>query len=250
MILQLQNIDFGFSKEKQILKSLSLSLEEHKIYALMGSNGAGKTTILNLITGLLKPQNGDIFFKNKCITNQQPHKINNSGICRTYQDLRLISKLTVYENILLAMDGNPTNNFAKALLPQFVFRKKIKELEGKADEILNEYLLQDVKNNLAGEISYGQQKLLNLACCVSNGALLLLLDEPLVGVNEEYFEVLQEKICNMVLQGKTILLIDHHTDFIGHVAEKIFFLLDGKIHSFNTMEELKNDSKIIEAYIS
>ena len=101
MILELQNLTFAFVPEKQILNDLSLSLEEQKIYALMGGNGAGKTTLFNLITGFIKPQRGEILFVGKNLTNRQPYNINRQGIGRTFQDLRLITKLTVKENIIL-----------------------------------------------------------------------------------------------------------------------------------------------------
>ncbi len=186
MTLQLKNISFSFSPEKQILKNLSLSLEEKKIYALMGSNGAGKTTLFNLISGFIKPQSGEFFFKGKNLTHYQPYKINRHGIGRTFQDLRLITKLSVKENIVLAMPQNPTDKWLNAMLPENLYRKTIADLEKKADKIIERFFLSEVKNSNSGEISYGQQKLLSLACCVANEASLLMLDEPAAGVQPEH----------------------------------------------------------------
>ncbi len=135
MTLQLQNITFSFSPVTHILKNLSLSLEEKNIYALMGSNGAGKTTLFNLITGFIKPQSGEIFFEKKNIANHQPYKINRLGIGRTFQDLRLITKLSVQENIVLAMQQNPTDNWLNAMLPGNFHRKTNATLEEKAGAI-------------------------------------------------------------------------------------------------------------------
>ena len=182
MIIELKHLTFGFAPEKQILKDLSLSLEERKIYALMGGNGSGKTTLFNLITGFIKPQSGEILFRGKNLTHQQPYIINRQGIGRTFQDLRLITKLTVKENIILAMQHNPTDNWLNAMLPERFYRTSNKLLSQKADDIIEEYYLTDVKNSLAGEISYGQQKLWTLAFCVANGAKLLLLDEAVAGI--------------------------------------------------------------------
>ena len=215
----------------------------------MGANGSGKSTLFNLITGFIKPHSGDIYFREKNITDYSPFKINRTGIGRTFQDLRLISKLTVRENVLLAMHGNPGDNWMKALLPPFFYSKEIKLLEEKADEMISEYFLQDVKNNLAGEISYGQQKLLNLACCVANGASLLLLDEPVAGINPEYRNKIDLLLKQLREKGKTILLIEHNTDFIGDVADKIFFLHEGKISSFENIAALRTDRSVMEAYI-
>lgn len=249
MILQLQHITHSFSPEKQILQDLSLSLEQGKIYALMGSNGAGKTTLFNIISGFIKQKSGDIFFSEKNISHTQGHQRNRLGIGRTFQDLRIITKLSVKENIILSMKENPTDNVLNALLPQSIHRNVSKVLEQKADEIIEQFFLSQVQHSQAGEISYGQQKLLTLACCVANGATLLLLDEPVAGIQPEYRNKIATLIKQMKEQDKTILLIEHNTDFISDVADKIFFLHDGKISTFDNIDSLKKDQQVIEAYI-
>lgn len=248
-MLQLKHITFSFSPEEQILKDLSLSLEEKKIYALMGSNGAGKTTLFNLISGFIKLQNGDIFFGQKNITHQEPYKINRLGIGRTFQDMRLITKLSVKENIILAMQQNPTDNWIKALFPEKFHHSINKSLETKADEIVERFFLYDVINSLASEISYGQQKLLSLACCVSNGAKLLLIDEAVAGLQPEYRNKIAIIIKQLKEKGITILLIEHNTDFIADVADQIFFLHDGVISTFENIEMLRNDKQVMDAYV-
>lgn len=249
-MLQIKHLTFGFSPEKQILKDLSFSLEQGKIYALMGSNGAGKTTLFNLITGFIKSQSGVILYNEKVISSLQPYKINRLGVGRTFQDLRLITKLTVRENIILAMKNNPTDNIFNAMLnfrgtvlDTLVYNERI------PGEIAEKYFLSDVINSSAGEISYGQQKLLSLACCMANGASLLLLDEPVAGIQPEYRNRIAALIKQMKEQGKTILLIEHNTDFISEVADKIFFLHDGIISIFDNIEELRKDKQVMEAYI-
>lgn len=249
MILQLQNITFGFLPEKQLLKDLSLSLEQGKIYALMGGNGAGKTTLFNLITGFIKLQSGKIIFRSEIITSQSSFRINRKGIGRTFQDLRLITKLTVKENIILAMQDNPNNNWLTAMLPENFHRNTNQDLDKKADEIIEQFFLSDVRNSLGAEISYGQQKLLSLACCVANGASLLLIDEAVSGIQPEYRNKISMLVKQLKEQGKTILLIEHNTDFIADVADKIFFLHEGKISAFDNMETLRKDKQVMEAYI-
>jgi branched-chain amino acid transport system ATP-binding protein len=249
MRLEIKNINFHFSIEKRILQDLSLSLEEKNIYALMGSNGAGKTTLFNLISGFIKLQSGKIFFGGKNLTHLRPYKINRQGIGRTFQDLRLITKLTVKENIILAMQQNPTDNWLSAMLPENFHRNSNAALENKANNIIEQFFLGDVRNSLAAEISYGQQKLLSLACCVANGATLLLLDEAVAGIQPEYRNKIAILIKHLKEEGKTILLIEHNTDFITDVADKIFFLHEGKITSFENMEALRKDKQVVEAYI-
>ncbi len=249
MILELQNITFTFSGKNHLLDNVSLSLEEKKIYSLMGSNGAGKTTLFNLITGFIKLQSGNIFFSGSKITNLPPYKINRKGIGRTFQDLRIITKLTVKENIILAMLGNPNDNWLIAMLPENFHRKTNIKFDEKANEIVEQFFLSDVRNSVAAEISYGQQKLLTLACCIANGALLLLIDEAVAGIQPEYRKKITALLKQLKEQGKTILLIEHNTDFISDVADKIFFLHEGKIFTFDNMEMLRYDKKVMDAYI-
>jgi len=249
VILELQHLNFGFLPEKKILKDLSLSLEERKIFALMGGNGAGKTTLFNLITGFLKPQSGEILFSGENIAHKKPYKINRQGIGRTFQDLRFITKLTVKKNIILAMQHNPTDNCLYAMLPEQFYRSPNKLIAQRADEIVEEYHLVDVQHSLASDVSYGQQKLLTLACCVANGAKLLLLDEAVAGIQPEYRNKIAILIRTLKEQGKTILLIEHNTDFIADVADTIFFLHEGIISIFETMDRLRDDKQIIAAYL-
>ncbi|MFN8305913.1 MAG: ATP-binding cassette domain-containing protein [Ferruginibacter sp.] len=248
-VLNLEHITFGFAKGKPLLKDLSLSLEEGKIYALMGGNGSGKTTLFNLITGFHKTKQGSVIFNSNDITNLPPHKINQLGIGRTFQDLRLISKLTVKENVLLSMKGNPTDSWHKALLPHSLYKKEIALLNAKASSLIAEYFLSDIENSMAGEISYGQQKLLNLACCVANEATLLLLDEPLAGINPEYRNRISSLLKKLKENGKTIFMIEHHTESIEQLADSIFFLSNGYIKDYNNYQQLKTDPLVLEAYL-
>ncbi|MEE7627546.1 ATP-binding cassette domain-containing protein [Methylobacter sp. Wu8] len=248
MILKLQNISFSFSPEKPLFKNLCFALEQGKIYALMGANGAGKTTLFNLITGFHKPASGIINFQQQTTTGLAPYKINRMGIGRTFQDLRLIAKLTVKENILLAMPGDPTDNWTNALLPGLVFKKQMQQMERKAEKIIADYFLQDVQQAMADEISFGQQKLLNLACCVANQAQLLLLDEPVAGISPQYREQITALIKQLKQQGKTLLMIEHNTDFIAETADRFLFLSDGALSEFDNFEQLQTSPQAADAY--
>jgi len=249
LILQLQHITHSFLPEKQIIKELSLSLEQGKIYALMGSNGAGKTTLFNIISGFIKQKSGEIFFSEKNLSHTQAYQRNRLGIGRTFQDLRIITKLSVRENIVLSMKENPTDTILNALLPQKIHRNAGKVLEQKADEIIEQFFLSQVQHSQAGEISYGQQKLLTLACCVANGATLLLLDEPVAGINPHYRDKMELLMKELKKEGKTILFIEHNTEFIANITDRIFFLHDGKISRFENIETLRKDKEVMEAYI-
>src|SRR5215218_8835515 len=135
MFFQLENLRFTFPGKNQLLNDISVILGEKQIYALMGGNGSGKTTLFNIISGFLRPQSGRILFKGQNLSGLSPYRINRMGIGRTFQDLRLISKLTVRENILLAMQHNPTDSWVQALLPSPVFRDELEQMNSKADGI-------------------------------------------------------------------------------------------------------------------
>lgn len=258
MILQLQNITYSYGGKLPLIKNVSLQMEDQKIYTLMGPNGSGKTTLFNILTGFLKPHGGEIIYypispfgekKEVRLTHLPPFKINRIGISRTFQELRLITKLTVLENIILAMSHNPTDNWLNAMLPEIFKSKTNTSLEAKANQIIEQFFLSDIKYSLAAEISYGQQKLLTLACCVANGATLLLLDEAVAGIQPEYRIKVAMLIKQLKEQGKTILLIEHNIDFIADVADNIFFLHNGEISIFENMDYLRKDKHVIETFI-
>lgn len=249
MILQLNNINFTFGGGKNLLDNVSLTCDGEKIYALVGGNGSGKTTLFNIITGFHKPRSGQILFKTQDISGLSPYKINRIGVGRTFQDLRLVPKLSVRENVLLAMRNNPTDNWVKALLPRSVFKNDLRRLESRAEEILTDYFLHDVQHSPAREISFGQQKLLNLACCVANGAELLLLDEPAAGISPVYKERMQALLGELKQRGKTIVMIEHNLDFITETAEHFLLLAGGRIFEYRSLTELTASEMITDAYI-
>jgi branched-chain amino acid transport system ATP-binding protein len=248
-MIELRNISFSFLPTKLILDNIDLSLKQGNIYALMGANGAGKSTIFNIITGFIKPQKGVIIFNQNDITDTKPFKRNILGIGRTFQDLRIITTLTVKENIHLAFKNKLSDKWYITLIPSSKLLAQEKQLEDTTQKILNQFNLEEVQNNLASDISYGQQKFLTIACCVANDAQLILLDEPVAGINPVFREQLTTVLKDLKQKGKTILLIEHNTDFISQVADSILFLNNGKITQFATMDEMKRDSNVINAYM-
>jgi ABC-type branched-subunit amino acid transport system ATPase component len=249
MVLTIQNLTFGFSPERLLFKDFSMSLKSGKVYALMGGNGAGKTTLFNIVTGFIKPQSGKILFDGKNLAHQQPYAINRHGIGRTFQDLRLITKLSVLDNVILAMQHKPTDLWFKAIPPQRLYHKSTQQFTTQAEKIIAMYQLNDVKDSLAGEISYGQQKLLTLACCVANGSKMILLDEAVAGVQPEYRNKIGGLIHELKERGKTILLIEHNTEFIADVADCIYFLHEGVLSAYESMAALRDDKQVMAAYI-
>jgi len=192
-VLELKNIHKSFGNVR-VLNGTNLRLEKGFIYTLRGDNGSGKTTLINIISGFLKPDGGDVKFKGEKIVRFRPFLVNRMGIGRTFQDLRLATQMTVYENILLALEKK-------------IFAFPDKNQKKRVDEILEAISLSEKRNELAGEISYGQQKLLTIGCCVANNAELLLIDEPVAGIDKDNRLKITQLVKQLKREGKTILQI-------------------------------------------
>ncbi|MCL2689040.1 MAG: ATP-binding cassette domain-containing protein, partial [Chitinispirillia bacterium] len=170
-MLELKNIHKSFG-DVRVLNGTSFSFEKGSIYTLKGGNGSGKTTLINIISGFLKPDEGCVELRGQKVVSFLPYRVNRLGIGRTFQDLRLATQMSVYENILLALEKK-----------RFAYPDK--NQRSLVDEILDIVSLTEKRNELAGEISYGQQKLLTIGCCIANNAELLLIDEPVAGIDKD-----------------------------------------------------------------
>lgn len=248
-MLELRNINKSFG-EQIILKGLNMFLEKGKIHTLIGGNGAGKTTLFNLITGFLRPDSGEIWYKKKRIDNQSPNTINSLGITRTFQDLRIISQLSVKENILLAFKNNPGEKILNSFLPSSFFRKQYLEYDEKAEIILSRIHLTEVKNSLAGNISFGQQKLLTIGCCLSNSADTILIDEPVAGIDKDNYQRIYDLIIKLKNEGKTILQIEHNHGFIEPLSDIIWFINSGQAIRFDNYVSFINNDFVKSTYLS
>ena len=248
-MLEIKNIHKSFGEQK-VLQGLNMSIEQGKIYTIIGGNGTGKTTLFNLITGFIQPDNGEIWFNNKRLDNHSPVSINSKGVTRTFQDLRIINKLTVKENILLSFKNNPGEKIFNSLLPTLIFQKQYDEFTRKTEQILEKVHLKQVENNLAGEVSYGQQKLLTIGCCLANDAQLLLLDEPVAGIDKDNYNRIYNLILQLKDEGRTILQIEHNHNFVERLSDIIWFLNDGKAFSFENYKTFINNPIVKETYLN
>ncbi len=248
-MLEIKNIYKSFGEQK-VLRGLSMSVDKGKIYTIIGGNGTGKTTLFNLITGFLRPDEGEILYKNKRLDKHSPVTVNAKGITRTFQDLRIINQLTVRENILLSFKNNPGEKIMNAFLPAGFFKKQYAVLAEQTDQILEKVHLKKVERNLAGEISYGQQKLLTIGCCLANDAQLLLLDEPVAGIDTGNYTRIYNLILELKKEGRTILQIEHNHDFVESLSDGIWFLNAGKAIFFEQYQEFINDNTVKEVYLN
>ncbi len=248
-ILEIINVHKSFGEQK-VLNGLDISIEKGKIYTVVGGNGTGKTTLFNLITGFLKSDQGEIWYKNKRIDKASPVRINAKGITRTFQDLRIINQLSVKENLLLAFKSNPGEEVLNSILPGKVFNKDYERFSKEADQILKKVHLLSEENSLAGEISYGQQKLLTIGCCLANDAQLLLLDEPVAGIDKNNYERIYDLIQELRDEDRTIIQIEHNHEFIKGLSDEILFLNEGKALNFKTFNSFINDPIVQKDYLN
>ena len=247
-MLEIKNIYKRFGEQK-VLQGLSMEFENGEIHTLIGGNGTGKSTLFNLITGFIKIDSGSITFKSKKLYKLSPTRINNLGVTRTFQDLRLITELSVRENILLAFKNNPGDKIYNAILPSSFFKKEYAAFSKRTDKLIEKINLSEVSNNLAGEISYGQQKLLTIGCCLANDAELLLLDEPVSGIDKDNYNKIFDLLVELKKEGKTIIQIEHNHDFIKELSDGIYFLHEGKTKFFDNYDHFKSNELVKSVYL-
>lgn len=249
IILDVQNISKNFGGLKAV-SNLSFSIKKGEILAIIGPNGAGKTTVFNLITGFYTADNGKIIFNNKDITKIPPHKIAKLGIRRTFQNLRLFKNLTVYDNIIAAVYSENNYNIFSALFNTTKKKDVTKKAEQKTLEILEFFNLLNKSDNLAGALPYGEQRRLELARAIATEPELVLIDEPAAGMNPSEIN----DFINLLNAAKkkfnlTFALIEHQMELVMSIAQRIVVMDFGEKIMEGTPEEVKNDKRVIEAYL-
>jgi len=247
-LLKLTNVSRHFGGLK-VLQDVSLSVQPGTISGLIGPNGAGKTTVFNLITGLLPPTTGDITLDGTSLVGRKPHQITRSGVARTFQNIRVFKEMTLLENVIVGMHrhlhyGVPGLVFA---LPKY--RAAEKRARDRARELLSWMKLEHKADDLADNLSYGAQRRLEIARALATEPRLLLLDEPVAGMNSTEKTELMREIVNIRGRGYTIFMIEHDMRFVMGLCERISVLNFGKIIAEGGPEQIRNDPQVIEAYL-
>lgn len=228
--------------------SVSLAFPSSGIVAVIGPNGAGKSTLLHILSGFLAPDAGHCFLDEREITGLPPHRIARLGIARTFQDLRLIRRLSVLDNVLLACPGQRRESLWGALTRADSPRDRAAATDA-AVRLLHFVGLAASAAAPAGELSYGQQKLLALACCVATRAGILLLDEPVAGVHPEMALRLGELLGRLGEEGKLIVFVEHDLATVRRIAGRVVVLDGGRILAEGTPGEVLARPEIAEAYL-
>ncbi len=248
-ILEVKNLTKRFGGLAAVA-DVSFSVRDGGIIGLIGPNGAGKTTIFNLITGVYKVTEGSVTFEGQPITDMEPYKIADSGVTRTFQNIRLFKNLSVYDNVFTACHLSAKYSLPESILRLPRFRREEKLLNEKAASLLEIVGLQDRSDVIASNLPYGLQRRLEIVRALALDPRLLLLDEPAAGMNPDETEQLMRLIGDIRKRFKlSVLVIEHHMDLVMGLCERIVVLNFGIKLAEGAPSEIRGDPKVVEAYL-
>jgi len=247
-MLKLANVSKHFGG-LAVLQDVSFDVPAGKVFGLIGPNGAGKTTVFNLITGLLAPSGGAIELQGQSLLGHAPHQITRRGIARTFQNIRIFKDMTLLDNVVVGMHSHLDYFVPGWLFSLPGFRAQEKRAREKAHELLGWVGLAAKAGDTADNLSYGDQRKLELARALATEPKLLLLDEPVAGMNTGEKVELMGEITNIAKRGYTIFMIEHDMRFVMGLCERIAVLNFGRIIAEGTPDEIKNNPDVIEAYL-
>ncbi|MBQ1351723.1 MAG: ABC transporter ATP-binding protein [Oscillospiraceae bacterium] len=237
-------------KGLQAVKDFTVTIEEGRIYGLIGTNGAGKTTVINMLSGVLVPTAGEIYYNGKNTTGWKPDRVAKAGIVRTYQNLRLFSKMTALENVIIGAQMHRKYNFVSGLIHDRKFKRSEAKYRETAMHMLEVMDIAQYADAEAGSLPYGCQRRLEIARILAADPKLLLLDEPAAGMNPQESQDLVQTIRQVQKEfDVTILLIEHDMKVIMSLCEHIFVMATGEVIADGTPDEIRSDAKVIAAYL-
>lgn len=247
-LLSVRHISKSFSGFKAV-SDVSLHVNPGEIVGLIGPNGAGKTTLFNVVSRFLPADRGEILYDGHRIEKAPPYAVTRYGLVRTFQISRVFSKMTVRENITFAAPHQRGERiFSNFLLPSAV-RRQEEELQNRADELIAYFNLKRVADDYAGALSGGQRKLLEMARALMTKPKMILLDEPMAGVNPALKQELLGYIFDLRQKGMTFMVIEHDIDMIMRICDRVLVMAYGEMLTEGTPEEVGRDERVIEAYL-
>ena len=248
-MLEVKNIGISFGGLKAV-DNFSLTLEENELSGLIGPSGAGKTTIFNLLTGVYRPDKGSIRLDGKELTGKSIIEINQAGIARTFQNIRLFSNLSVLDNVKAGLHNHYPYTTLEGILRLPRFRAQEKEMNRRATELLEVFHLEQFADTRAKNLPYGSQRKLEIARALATEPKLLLLDEPAAGMNPNETAELMETIQLVQKRFRmTILLIEHDMKLVSGICERLTVLNFGKVLKQGETQEVLHDPEVVKAYL-
>ena len=246
--LEVTNLKKSFGGLKAV-DVQSLNLNKNELTSIIGPNGAGKTTFFDLISGFQDSDEGKVYLNKKNITKSQPYSIARLGMIRTFQLTKVFDRMTVLENMMFSASTVNNDSFIKSLIrlpSQKTIEKNIKE---KSFEIMKDLNIDHMANSYARELSGGQKKLLELGRSIVNDPDILLLDEPLAGVNPKLAEEILQIILNLSEKGISILMVEHNIEAVMKISQRVVVFAEGMVIADDNPENVRTDEKVIEAYL-
>ena len=225
-----------------------VEIPRHKITALIGPNGAGKTTLFNLLTGFDSPNAGSWTFDGHSLSGVPPHRVARLGMVRTFQLTKVMGKLTVIENMRLGGKDQPGESLWKAMFP-WLWKAREAELTATADELLKKFKLDEKREDFAASLSGGQRKLLEMARALMADPKLVMLDEPMAGVNPALTQSLLDHIKNLKGTGTTVLFVEHDMHMVRHIADWVIVMAEGRVVAEGPPQAVMQDPAVIDAYL-
>ena len=234
----------------QAVKDVNLTMETGELVAIIGPNGAGKTTTFNMLTGMYVPTEGELSLDGVSMIGKPPYKINEMGLSRTFQNIRLFDSLSVMENIRVPMKREAKYSFFDAMFRTKKYRKAEAQIDEEAMELLRLFEMEDVAHLQAKNLPYGEQRRLEIIRALAGKPKILLLDEPAAGMNPTEIENVMDIIAKVrKMYDISILLIEHHMSMVMKIADRIIVLDFGETIAEGTREAVQDDPKVVEAYL-
>lgn len=248
-MIKVENLHMHFGGIKAV-NGTSIEIAKGSITGLIGPNGAGKTTLFNVIAGHYKPTSGKVYLDGEDITGLSPHELFGKGLLRTFQIAHEFSTLTVRENLMMVPGDQSGETLWNAWFKTADVRAQDAEIRRKADEVIEFLEISQVAGELAGNLSGGQKKLLELGRTMMVDAKIVFLDEVGAGVNRTLLNTIGDAILRLNKErGYTFCMIEHDMDFIGRLCDPVICMAEGQVLAQGTVEEVKNNEAVIEAYL-
>lgn len=247
-ILKVSDVSQVFGGLKA-LHGININIQKGEIIGVIGPNGAGKTTLFNIITGIYKPTAGKVFLGGEDITGLKPHLIARRGFARTFQNIRLYKKMSVFDNVLAGMHNQMKSNLIDVVLNTKKNRREEEKCRERVEELLKLMNLWEDRYVLAASLPYGSQRRLEIARALAANPKLLLLDEPAAGMNEQETDELLQIVKRLKENGETILLIEHDMKFVMSICERLYVLNYGEVLASGNPVQVRNNKRVIEAYL-